>query len=162
RGPFSAGPTYAFGRVYVGTSEGQLVALDAATGRLVWAYAAGEELVTRPEVSETLVYVVSASDTVFAVDRETGQWRWQYRRDQPGSFTLRGAARPLASGDKVFAGFADGYAVALAARDGSVVWARAIGTGAQFNDVDAGPVADDFGNVYFAAYSTGLHALEGE
>lgn len=159
-GPFFAGPAFDRGEVFVATSEGKLVALEAATGKWLWEYTAGDALVTVPRVSESLVLVMGASETLYAVERKTGAWKWQYRRDKPGEFTLQGAARPLVVEDKVFAGFADGYAVALTAADGGVIWAKELASGTQFLDVDADPVVDDRGRVYFASFATGIWALE--
>lgn len=160
KGPFTAGPTLAEDRLYLSTSEGKMVALDVATGAPIWQYATGEELMTRPVVEDGLVLAMSVSDALFAVDQETGTWKWQYRRDPPVRFTVRGAARPLVVDGRVFAGFADGFAVALEARDGSVVWAKPLTTGAEFLDLDADPVADDWGRVCFASYSGGIACLD--
>lgn len=159
-GSFDAGPTYADGRVYVSSAKGKLLALDAASGRLLWSYATGDELVTQPAVGGGLVFATGSSDTLFAVDQETGAWKWQYRREAPGEFTIRGAARPLFVSGQVFAGFADGYAVSLTAADGTVRWAKDLGQGKQYADVDAGPLADEMGRVYFASFATGLFALD--
>jgi outer membrane protein assembly factor BamB len=162
-GPFNAGPLFVDERVFVGTSEGRLVCLHAYSGEKVWEYATSDELLTRPVVSDGLALVVSAGGTVFAVDAKSGQWKWQYRRDFTGDFSIRGAARPLLLDGRVYAGFADGFAVALDAKDGGVLWARPLGSGAQFLDVDADPIADELGRrVYFASYSTGVFALDAE
>jgi outer membrane protein assembly factor BamB len=160
-GSFDAGPTYADGRVYVSSAKGKLLALDAVSGRLLWSYSTGDELVTRPTVGGGLVFAAGASDTLFAVDQEPGAWKWQYRREAPGEFTIRGAARPLFVSGRLFAGFADGYAVCLQASDGTVTWTKDLGQGKPYADVDAGPLADEAGRVYFGAFATGLFALEG-
>jgi outer membrane protein assembly factor BamB len=161
-GSFDAGPTYADGRVYVSSAKGKLLALDAVSGRPLWSYSTGDELVTRPTVGGGLVFATGASDTLFAVDQETGAWKWQYRREAPGEFTIRGAARPLFASGRVYAGFADGYAVCLQASDGTVTWTKDLGQGKPYADVDAGPLADEAGRVYFGSFATGLFALEGD
>ncbi len=159
-GTFDAGPTYADGRVYVSSAKGKLLALDSASGRFLWAYATGDELVTQPAVGGGMVFATGSSDTLFAVDQETGAWKWQYRREAPGEFTIRGAARPFFAGGQVFAGFADGHAVCLSAADGTVRWLKDLGQGKQYADVDAGPLADESGPVYFASFGTGVFALD--
>jgi outer membrane protein assembly factor BamB len=139
---FDAGPTLSGGRLFVAASKGQLVALEAATGKKVWEYDASEELITKPVVAEGLVLVMSTADTLYAIDEAKGDWRWQYRRDQPSDFTVRGASRPAVSEGRVFAGFADGFAVSLDLKDGTLQWAKDLGGGKAFADVDAGPVVD--------------------
>ncbi len=159
-GPFNAGPTLTEGRLYVGTSRGDLVALDAADGKTLWTYSAGDALQTRPVVSDGLVLVMTSSDTLLAIDAEKGDWKWQYRREAPGLFTLHGAGRPAVADGRVLAGFADGYAVALDIADGGLLWAKQLSNQERFNDVDASPVIDDWGRAYFAAYGSGLHAID--
>jgi outer membrane protein assembly factor BamB len=159
-GPFDAGPTFANGRVYAATSEGELIALDSVSGKKVWEYSTGDELVTKPRVAQGVVLVTSASDTVYAVAEDSGKWLWQYRREAPGPLTLRGAARPLVVSGKVFTGFADGTAVALALKDGDLAWTRSLASKGQFIDVDADPVPDDLGHVFFADFATGLFCLD--
>ncbi|MGI5862591.1 MAG: PQQ-binding-like beta-propeller repeat protein [Myxococcales bacterium] len=159
-GPFNAGPALAGDRLYVGSTRGDLVALDANDGKVIWTYSAGDALQTRPVVSEGLVLVMTSSDTLLAIDAEKGDWKWQYRREVPGLFTLHGAARPAVADGRVFAGFADGYAVALDLADGGLLWAKQLSSQERFNDVDASPVVDDWGRVYFAAYGSGLYAID--
>ncbi len=55
------GPAYAFGKVYVGTVDGRLIALDAKTGKLVWSAntakgdaSGGSPLMGQPEVQVTI------------------------------------------------------------------------------------------------------------
>lgn len=159
-GPFNAGPTLADGKLYAASSEGRLVALDPATGTKLWEYDTADEVITKPVVAEGLVLVVSASDTLFAIDAENGQWRWQYRREHTADLSIRGAARPLALDGNIYAGFADGYAVALSAADGALVWARSLASGTRFLDVDADPQTDELGHVFFASFTGGIYGLD--
>jgi outer membrane protein assembly factor BamB len=159
-GTFDAGPTFFEGRLYLSTAKGKLLAMDAASGRILWTWAGGDELMTQPTAGPGLIYVVGASDTLFAIDQQTGTWKWQYRRETPGEFTIRGAARPLFLEGKVYAGFADGFAVCLDAKDGALRWAKDLGQGKAYADVDAGPLLDGRGRVLFASYATGVRALD--
>jgi len=158
---FDAGPTLADGRLYVAASKGMILALDATSGKKLWEYSAAEEFVTKPVIADGLVIVMSTADTIYAIDLAKGEWRWQYRREVPSDFTLRGASRPQVANGRVYAGFADGYAVALDLKDGTLTWAKELGAAKQFADVDAGPVTGEEGQVYFASVATGVYALEG-
>lgn len=157
---FDAGPTLADGRLYVAASKGQLLALDPASGKRLWEYRASDELITKPVVGDGLVLVTSTGDTIYAIDQVTGAWKWQYRRDTPSDFTVRGAGRPALFEGRVYAGFADGFAVAIDAKDGTLQWSKDLGQGKPFADVDAGPVLDPEGRLYFASFATGIFALE--
>jgi outer membrane protein assembly factor BamB len=164
RGRCFAGSSVYEGVVFVPGGDSVLYALRSRTGEELWKYEAGEELVTAPVVAGDLVLVASQSETLFAVDRATGKWKWQYRRDAPPGFTVRGTATPTVKNGMVYMGFADGYVVALALADGIQKWERNLSTsgGLQFLDADASPVLDDQGNVYAASYKDGVYALKAD
>ncbi|MBL8952339.1 MAG: PQQ-binding-like beta-propeller repeat protein [Myxococcaceae bacterium] len=164
RGRCFAGATIYEGVVYVPGGDSVLYALRARTGEELWQYPAGEELVTAPLVAGDLLLVASQSEALFAVDRQTGKWKWQYRRDPPSGFTVRGTANPVVNGDRVYMGFADGYVVALGLADGQQKWERNLSTsgGLQFLDADATPVLDDSGTLYAASYKDGVAAMNAE
>ena len=164
RGRCFAGSTVHEGVVYVPGGDSVLYALRARTGEELWTYAAGEELVTAPLVAGDLLLVASQSETLFAVERATGKWKWQYRRDAPPGFTVRGTANPVVKDGVVYMGFADGHLVALGLQDGQQRWERNLSTsgGLQFLDADATPVLDETGHVYAASYKDGVYALKAE
>lgn len=149
-------------RLYVPTADGVLWALRPRDGESLWSWKAGEELGTRPVIANGLVYVASLADTVFAIDAETGAWKWQYRRESNAEFTLRGTAAPVLDFDKLFMGFSDGTAVCLDAQDGTLKWQRAVSTARQFPDLDAQPQLDGQGHVIFASNAGPLLGLDVE
>lgn len=159
-GPFNAGPLLDAGTLYLASANGVLFAIDPQTGDKRWTYTTPDALMTQPVVAGDCVLVMTAADTLVAIDRQTGAWRWQYRRELPPGLTLFGAARPAVSGQRVFAGFADGFAVALDLKDGGVLWAKELSRAKAFRDLDASPVLDAQGNVYFASNSDGLFCLD--
>lgn len=158
---FHAGATVSSGVAFVPGGDGVLYALRVLSGDEVWKYDAKEELVTSPSVGEGVVVVTSQADTVFAVDEATGAWKWQYRRDTPPGFSVRGAARPTIADGLVYAGFADGTLVALGLNDGVQRWERKISVtgGTQFLDVDTQPLVAD-GRVYVASYADGVASVD--
>jgi outer membrane protein assembly factor BamB len=160
---FSAGARVHEGIVYVPGGDGFLYALDARKGEVKWKYEAGESLATAPVLAGSLVLVVSESDTLFAVDAGTGKWVWQYRRDPPSGFTIHGVSAPLVRDGTVYAGFSDGYLVALDAQTGTAKWEKSLAGGAtEFLDVDTPPMMDEAGRLYAASYQGGLYALSAE
>jgi outer membrane protein assembly factor BamB len=159
-GGFNAAAAFHDGMVYVPAGDGNLYALRARTGELVWKYAPGEELATTPVFAAGKVLVASEANTVFAVEQKTGKWLWQYRRDLPASFTIRGAAAPAVANGVAYVGFADGAVVALKIDDGAVKWERTLSEGTQFIDVDTTPVLDEAGHLFVASYKDGLFSLD--
>jgi outer membrane protein assembly factor BamB len=149
------------GRVYVGSSDGLLYALDAADGTQIWVYDTGEELGSAPIPSGDAILVASRHDTVFCVEAATGHWRWHYRRTNNRQFTIRGVAAPRPVGELVIAGFSDGTIVALQRKDGTVKWQHTLPVGEQFADADGDPqtASLESGRVYVASYTGGVAAL---
>lgn len=161
--PFSAGAAFHEGVVLVPGGDGVLYALDARTGALRWKHETAESLATVPLIVGDRAVVVSHNDTVYAVGLADGKRAWQYRRDLPSGFTIRGVSRPTERDGKLYLGFADGHLVALDAADGTERWARALSAGgSQFLDVDTSPVVDDAGRLMVASYQAGIFALDAE
>ena len=64
----SSSPAVADGVVYVGSSDGYLHAVDAASGNLLWRYETEEGLTSSPVVGDGIVYFGSGDSSVYAVD----------------------------------------------------------------------------------------------
>ena len=161
-GAVSALPVVDRGRILVGTDDGVMLALDTWDGSEKWRYETKGAIHRPPVLTQNLVVFSTDADVVVAVEKATGKWRWQYDRETPEEFTLRGHAGVVVHGDKVYAGFADGFVVALTADKGEVVWVRSLaGDKAQFIDVDATPALAN-GVLYVASAAGGLYALDSE
>jgi outer membrane protein assembly factor BamB len=129
-GYLRSNPTVAATTVYVGGAKGNLLALNAATGKQRWRQRVappGVDVVAAPAVAGGLVYMSSLSGDVYALDARTGRVRWRYAAgEQVGS-------APMVAGNTVYvasqlgniaAGFRGGYLTALNAATGTVKWRR--------------------------------------
>jgi len=67
------------GKVYVGSDDGNVYALDLKTGRRVWAHHVGDAVEASPTVIGGVVYVGSADEFLYAIDAATGRRKWKYR-----------------------------------------------------------------------------------
>ncbi|QPV61847.1 PQQ-binding-like beta-propeller repeat protein [Halosimplex litoreum] len=80
-------PAVVDGTVYVGSNDGHLYALDAASGEQEWAYGTGsdpdsrEEVMSSPAVVDGTVYVGSHDAALHAVDAESGDEQWTFATD---------------------------------------------------------------------------------
>ncbi len=70
-------PVAAGERVYIGSADGKVYALDAATGEVAWAFQTGAKVRATPNVTAGVVYVGSWDKTMLALDAQTGELRWQ-------------------------------------------------------------------------------------
>ncbi|MDA1305926.1 MAG: PQQ-binding-like beta-propeller repeat protein, partial [Acidobacteria bacterium] len=106
--------------VYVGSGDGKLLAIDAATGKQRWAYQAvsdnygiGE---SSPAVANGIVYIGDLSGVFHAVDAATGKARWTFKTGAEIK------SSPVVSAGKVLIGSYDGYLYALDAATGTQAW----------------------------------------
>lgn len=65
------------GRVYVGANDGNLYALDEATGKLVWQVAAGGEIMTQPVVYKDTILFGTGGGAFYAVTTD-GKAKWSF------------------------------------------------------------------------------------
>jgi outer membrane protein assembly factor BamB len=158
-GSVSSRPLLHRGRIYVGTDDGFLICMNSL-GDEQWRYTTGAAILQEPVISGDSLIVSNEGDQVYALDLETGKFRWLYKTDADAEFTLRGHSGVVVDGDLVYAGFADGSMVALRSATGSVAWLSSLkGSEERFVDVDTTPVIS--GDTVFAASSSGgLFAMD--
>jgi len=159
-GAISATPLVDRGRLYVGTDDGFLLCLDTLDGEEKWRYSTRGAVLRTPVLGEDVVLFSNDSDQVYALDRDKGTFRWQYKADMPEEYTLRGHSGVTLSGDLVITGFANGTVVALRAATGSVAWMTSLkGKEERFVDVDGAPFVVGE-TVLVASAAGGVHALD--
>jgi len=103
-------------RIYAASIDGNVVALDPATGREHWRTKLDIGLTAGPGVGENLVVVAASDGYLIALDADTGAERW--RADVTGE----SLARPAIKDNVVIALTIDNRLRALSAFDGSERW----------------------------------------
>lgn len=109
------------GLVFIGTTQGALVALSAADGGEVWRTYVGSEILSRPTVGDDAVFVQTLDGRLLALELTDGAQRWSFDNQVP-VLTLRGSAAPVFAGDIVYAGFANGMLSAIKTDNGEPLW----------------------------------------
>jgi outer membrane protein assembly factor BamB len=105
------------GTVYVGSSRGELLALDLGSGALKWKYSTNDPVgESSPCVGNGAVFVGDLGGTVHAVNMANGQPLWTFKTNDEVK------SSPVVVGDRVLIGSYDGHLYCLSARNGSVVW----------------------------------------
>jgi outer membrane protein assembly factor BamB len=92
RGRFYSSPALAYGRVYLGSTDGKLYAYGAQSGHLLWATSTGGYVYSSPAVAAGLVLAGSYDHDFYAFDAATGAIRWRFRTNGP----ISGAASVIA------------------------------------------------------------------
>ncbi len=128
-GSVRSSPAVTETRVFVGSDDGYLYAIDRRAGRTVWRFRAGGAVAASPAVARDLVVAATLQGRIFAVDAGTGALRWSIRTGTPlplntspaGGWDLF-ASSPVVVGDTVVIGAPDGGVRALGLTSGRPLW----------------------------------------
>jgi outer membrane protein assembly factor BamB len=150
-------PVVADGRLFVGTNHGLLLALDAATGRVLWQRKLGRCIASSPAIAgETLVLGVLAAPPqcdrdvpsyIAAFDVRTGRTLWRH-----GVGPVE--ASPLVVGGIAIVGSWDGRLRALDATTGTLRWSFRTGGPIKAGAALAGR------NAIVGSYDDSLYAVD--
>src|SRR5437762_3193943 len=77
-GPVKSSPAIENGKVFVGSNDGQVYALNLATGVKVWESKTGGPVESSPLALEGKVFVGSSDGSLYALDAKTGTVIWKY------------------------------------------------------------------------------------
>jgi outer membrane protein assembly factor BamB len=142
-------PAVANGRVIVGVSNGDVLALNSTTGEKLWSFETGagsNSIWCSPAIDSGRVYIGTRDRNLYCLNETTGTLLWTYLTgDEVDS-------SPLVSDGKVFFGSYDGKLYCLNANDGSYIWSYQTG-----RDIYASPAI--LGDVVFACSYNGVHAF---
>lgn len=163
----SSGLSYNQGQLYLGTQNGEVLALSAVGGQILWRTRLSTQILTPPQVNASAhqLVVQTADGRVAALDERTGRILWNYESQEP-LLTLHGTATPLVVPAATFAGFANGRVVAIDNRNGQMAWdvRVAVPSGRtdieRLVDVDGQPLLTSKGMLVVTSYQGRLIALD--
>ena len=157
----SASPKIGGDKVFIGSWDGKLYAIDYKTGEIKWTYQTGWAIDSTPDISDELVFAGSLDGNLYALNKDNGNLQWY--------FTCKSAihSNPNSYGDNVFFGCDDGRFYSLNKTNGDLDWSF---TPKYFIDNDANnyittpiisdPIIDD-GIVYLSVEET-IYALDAQ
>jgi outer membrane protein assembly factor BamB len=112
-------PAVANGRLIVGVSNGEILALNSTTGEKLWSYDTGagsNSIWGSPAIDSGRVYIGTRDRNLYCLNETTGALLWAYLTgDEIDS-------SPLVSDGEVFFGSHDGKLYCLNANDGALIW----------------------------------------
>jgi outer membrane protein assembly factor BamB len=94
-------PAVFTGVLYVGSTDGNLYAVEIKPGTQKWKFPAGVRITSSPAVAGGLVYFESYSGTFIALDITNGQVKWKFQTDGERRFTAKNihGGMPIAEAD---------------------------------------------------------------
>jgi outer membrane protein assembly factor BamB len=151
RRTIQASPSVAGGRVFVGSRDGFLYAVDARTGKQAWRVDHRMSWVnTSPAIAEGVVYAGSSDERFLqAVDARTGRELWRLATERPVW------SSPAVSGSMVYVGDGSGTLYAVDRASGRERWRYQAG-----RRIFSSPVVAD-GVLYVGNDDGGIYAIRG-
>jgi outer membrane protein assembly factor BamB len=144
---FGGGVSIEGDRVYASTGTGDVIALAAADGKVLWSVRPGGPLRGSPTVALGNVYVMSQDNQLFALNESDGAVIWQDAGTLQSTGVF-GVAAPAAAQGSVVAGYSSGELSAYRYENGRALWGDALSrtnistSVSTLTDIDADPVID--------------------
>lgn len=153
-------PVYFKDNLYFGGNDGFFYSIKAKSGIENWKNHVKTEIVSTPafDSAEGRVYFLTTSNSLFAMDAESGKQVWTYTRQDPSSYSIRGGTSPLVQGNLVYVGFSEGSFVAFNKSNGTINWEIQLNKNKRFKDIDSTAVIDA-GKIYVSGYDDKLYCL---
>lgn len=144
---FGGGASYDSNRVYVTTGLGEVAALEADTGKLLWRVKPAGPLRGSPTIAFNAVYAMTQDNQVVALKADDGSVLWTVS-GSTGQSGVFGVAAPAVGQGTVVAGFSTGELVAYRYENGRTLWSDALARTSLstsvgvLTDIDADPIID--------------------
>ncbi|MFG1482562.1 PQQ-binding-like beta-propeller repeat protein [Halobacteriovorax sp. HFRX-2_2] len=139
KGQMTSAPIVYENLLIFGDNTGRVYAYDFNKGELAYEFDLDAGVDSTPVVHNGRLFVHTRNHKLFNIDAYTGRVIWSYKRSVPYYSTVQRTSTALISGNKVYAGFADGYFICFSLEEGQVLWERRMSAGQKFVDVDMRP-----------------------
>lgn len=158
--------------VYFGSDDGNVYAVDAASGRQLWKYTTRGAVSASPAIEGDTLYVGSFDGHFYAINARTGVLRWKFATAGERRFEAKGLhgwlpttqtffdpfdiflSSPVVVGGSVYFGSGDGHLYALDAASGDLKWKFKTG-----DVVHASPAYAD-GVLYVGSWDSWFYAVD--
>lgn len=114
------------GKVYFGSGDGNVYALDAATGQLVWSFRTDNVVHSSPAVADGMVFVGSFDTYFYAIDAISGEEKWHFKTGEDRDIHNQEGitSSPAVADGVVYFGCRNATVYALQAATGKQLWAH--------------------------------------
>jgi outer membrane protein assembly factor BamB len=121
---FTSSPAVADGRVFFGTGDGGVYAVDAASGLLQWKFQTQDVVHASPAVADGTVFIGSWDGRFYAIDAASGLERWSFQAGVDPAIHNQVGFQSSAAVDSgtVYVGCRDAHVYAFDAATGRKKW----------------------------------------
>ena len=121
---FTSSPAVARGKVFFGSGDGNVYAVEAATGVLDWKFPTRDIVHSSPAVDGNTVFIGGWDSYLYALDADTGQEKWSFKSgEDPVIHNQVGfQSSPAVVDGTVYTGCRDAHVYAIDAVTGRKKW----------------------------------------
>ena len=121
---YISSPAVAQGKVFFGSGDGGVYAVDAESGVLQWKFSTGDVVHASPAVANGTVFIGSWDGNLYAIDADSGRQRWVFKGGQdPAIHNQVGfQSSPAVVDGVVYVGCRDAHVYAIDANTGVKKW----------------------------------------
>jgi len=121
---FTSSPAVANGKVYFGSGDGNVYAVDAQTGAVVWKFPTKDVVHSSPAIVNNIVYIGSWDSYLYAIDADTGQEKWSFKSGEDNTVhnQVGFQSSPAVVDGTVYIGCRDAHVYAIDAATGRKRW----------------------------------------
>jgi len=122
---YQSSPVVEGGHVFFGSGDGNVYALEAATGALRWKFHTADVVHSSPAIAGDTLYIGSFDTWLYALDVERGTERWRFKTgEDPVNYNQTGlTSSPVVVDGTVYFGCRDAHVYAVDATTGRQKWA---------------------------------------
>jgi outer membrane protein assembly factor BamB len=121
--PIESSPLLHGRRLYVGSWDHNVYAINARNGRKIWSFQADNQVNTSAVYWKGRIFIGSDGGTLYALSAKSGKLLWS--RSEPSEFWY---ATPTVAYGRVYVGNTDGTMYVYGAKSGRLLWARPLGS----------------------------------
>ncbi len=129
RNGFGGGIAAEGGKIFAATGFGSVLALDAASGQVLWSKMFAIPIREAPTASEGRVFVVNSESELLCLNGADGSSLWT-QKGLPENAALLTSASPAVAGNLVFAPYPSGEITAVDVKTGQAKWTDSLAKGA--------------------------------
>jgi len=131
--------------LYIVANNGFVLAFDVKSKKIVWKKRFDAVFGASPSLNDENLFLISASDELFAINKQNGELSWKYESENRTSVISAQIPPVSIYQGKIVAGFANGY-VAVFDKNGGLIWQNKIVNSKDstniidINDIDFPPI----------------------
>jgi outer membrane protein assembly factor BamB len=126
--PIESSPLLHGKRLFVGSWDQNVYAINAENGRKIWSFQADNQVNTSAAYSEGRIFIASDGGTLYALSAKSGKLLWSAQSNSSFGSREFWYATPTVAYGRVYIGNTDGTMYVYGAKSGKLLWARPLGS----------------------------------